>query len=304
MPILNLFSKQQKLLRGEMPDVYQYNVIPQPLRVQIVQIISGVAGDDSYSTDSESRKLYRRIHDDLAHEYGRFSLGDSDSAQDNLFNFILQSKDVEQVLDCIQVSFAWLQRMNYSYFQYTGPRQTVSEGNAELNARFQEHGVGFQLVSGRILRNDSEYVHAEAVKPALALLAEKPYAGANKEFLSAHEHYRHGRYEEAIADALKSVESVLKAICTKRVWPYAQTDSAKTLLDTAFAKGLVPTYLQSEFTALRSTLESGVPTVRNKQAGHGQGVLLRQVPEHLAAYILHLAASGILFLVRSEQALP
>lgn len=33
-----LFSKRQKRFRGEVPDVYQYEVIPQGLRVEVVYI--------------------------------------------------------------------------------------------------------------------------------------------------------------------------------------------------------------------------------------------------------------------------
>jgi hypothetical protein len=150
---------------------------------------------------------------------------------------------------------------------------------------------------------DSQLVHAEAVKPALALLARPEYRTANKEFLTAHEHYRHRRHEEAITEALKSFESVLKVIAAKRRWGAQETDTAKRLLEIAFSKGLIPSYLQSEFAAIRSTLESGVPTVRNRQAGHGQGATPRVVPDFLAAYILHLTASSILFLVSADDAL-
>ena len=38
MAIIDLFSKRQKKLRGEIPDVYIYNDIPDSLRVQIVHI--------------------------------------------------------------------------------------------------------------------------------------------------------------------------------------------------------------------------------------------------------------------------
>jgi hypothetical protein len=38
MRILDLFSKRQKKLRGEMPDVYMYDELPQPLKVQIVHM--------------------------------------------------------------------------------------------------------------------------------------------------------------------------------------------------------------------------------------------------------------------------
>ena len=55
--------------------------------------------------------------------------------------------------------------------------------------------------------------------------------------------------------------------------------------------------------ALRSVLESGLPTVRNKTkgSGHGQGKELINIPGHLAAYALHLAASNIVLLVEAHK---
>lgn len=42
--IFDLFSKRQKKLRGDVPDVYVYDNIPNALRVQIIHIWS-----DSFS---------------------------------------------------------------------------------------------------------------------------------------------------------------------------------------------------------------------------------------------------------------
>jgi hypothetical protein len=42
MAIIDLFSKRQKVLRNEVPDIYEYAQIPQALRVQIAHIM--VAG--------------------------------------------------------------------------------------------------------------------------------------------------------------------------------------------------------------------------------------------------------------------
>jgi hypothetical protein len=39
MAIIDVFSKRQKALREGVPDVYQYDQIPQPLRVQIVHVL-------------------------------------------------------------------------------------------------------------------------------------------------------------------------------------------------------------------------------------------------------------------------
>ena len=38
MRFFEIFSKRQKRLRGEVPDVYQYETIPSGLRVQIIHI--------------------------------------------------------------------------------------------------------------------------------------------------------------------------------------------------------------------------------------------------------------------------
>ena len=56
----------------------------------------------------------------------------------------------------------------------------------------------------------------------------------------------------------------------------------------------------SHFSALKSTLESGLPTVRNREAGHGQGPETIVVPEYIAGYALHLTASNILLLAKAD----
>jgi hypothetical protein len=96
----------------------------------------------------------------------------------------------------------------------------------------------------------------------------------------------------------------MKAICKKRRWPHNETDTAKKLLEICFQNGLIPTYLQAHFSSLRTSLESGVPTVRNKLSGHGQGAQPTDVPIYLASYLLNLTATSILFLTEAEIALP
>ena len=67
--------------------------------------------------------------------------------------------------------------------------------------------------------------------------------------------------------------------------------------------GLVHRYVETHLAGLRSTLEAGLPTVRNKNSGHGQGLLRRNVPDYFAGYALHLAATNIVFLVEAHEAL-
>jgi hypothetical protein len=87
----------------------------------------------------------------------------------------------------------------------------------------------------------------------------------------------------------------MKTICDKRKWSHSQDDTAKRLIEICFASDLIPGYLQSQFGALKSVLESGIPTAGNKTSGHGQGAAQSVVPDHLVQYVLNLTATTIYF---------
>jgi hypothetical protein len=305
MAVLDLYSKRQKRLRGEVPDVYQYVMIPNPLRVQIIHIIQGAFGRDGRGSRLVSNE-YHFIHQSLCREYGVFTLKEYFRTDaEALFDYFLNCKNYEQVIDIIEMFFRSIDSIvRKGDYQFHANEITSSPDEAieELNARFKEHGVGYQFESGAIMRIDSEFLHSESVKPVLSLLRNgKRFQGANEEFLKAHEHYRHGRHKEALVDALKAFESVMKIICDKQKWVYNKTDTAKKLIDVCLKNNLIPNYLQTQFSSLRSLLESGIPTVRNKLGGHGQGKTTTQVNESIVRYALHLTATNIDFLTRLEK---
>ena len=110
---------------------------------------------------------------------------------------------------------------------------------------------------------------------------------ASDEFLSGHNHYRKGKYKEAINDALKSFESTMKTICEKKSWDYKKATGAGDLIDIMFKKKLVPDFMKDHLENLVKTLKKGLPTVRNKVSGHGQGEAITDVPCSLAQYALN-----------------
>jgi hypothetical protein len=306
LPIFDLFSKRQKRLRGEVPDIFTYDDIPNPLRVQIIHIWQDAIGQD-YGRGS-ANEVYKLINDTLCREYGMFQLNNTPSStwSEVISQYFLSCNEIEKTLDVIELVFNAIENItgDYGYRRDTQPKSRPDEAIEELNNRFLEHGVGYHFEAGQIIRKDSELIHAEVVKPVLNFLNEPEYKGANEEFLKAHEHYRHGRYKESLNECLKAFESSMKAICHKRGWTYNQNDTAKKLIEICFANELIPSYLQSQITALKSVLESGIPTVRNKLGGHGQGTQQTKVPQYLVSYILHLTATTILLLVQAEQSLP
>ena len=311
MKIYELFSKRQKRLRGEVPDIYQYEIIPQELRVQIVHIWRAVLRD-RYTGDA--RQVYESLHQKLSYEYGKFTLDQNGNSGyhrmhndsyhvTTVINFFLDTDDIERAIDVIELSFQCIdQDVRYNRNRYFFSRISPDEAINELNYRFREHGVGYQYESGQIIKVDSQFTHSEVVKPALNFLSDPIYKGANEEFLKAHEHYRKGRYKECLNECLKAFESCLKTICKKRNWHYDDKRStAKDLIRIVFDQELIPTFMQSHFSALKSTLESGLPTVRNREAGHGQGPEKIVIPEYVAAYALHLTASNVLLLAKADE---
>lgn len=313
MAIFDLFSKRQKALRGDVPDVYVYDNLPHALRVQIIHIWADALGSDEnyyaqYSCGPNVQAAYKFIVDTLCREYGLFQLPTAEKYQGRMYlnelaNYLLQVDDVDRQLDIVELSFRYIDRLTrkYEYLGKQNASKTVDAAISELNARFKEHGIGFQFVEGEIVRVDSELLHAEAVKPALRLLNEKNYQGAQQEFLSAYEHYRHGKNKEALNDCLKSFESTMKAICDKRNWAYQPNATSKALIQICFDNDLVPAFWQQQLSSLRSMLESGIPTGRNKLSGHGQGTIPTTVPDYLVAYMLHMTASTLVFLTTAEK---
>ncbi len=310
MAIFDLFSKRQKKLRGDVPDVYVYDNLPQPLRVQIVFIWTDTLGKGEQYWTGQVKEAYEFIVNTLCREYGLFKLPGAKDYGDREFitelaNFFLQVDDVEKALDAVELSFRVINRFtrSWDYLHRHDGKERADQAISELNNRFKEHGVGFQFVEGEIVRVDSELLHVEAVKPALRLLNEKNYQGAQQEFLSAYEHYRHGKNKEALNDCLKAFESTMKAICDKRNWPYQPNATSKALIQICFDNGLVPSFWQQQFSSLRSMLESSIPTGRNKLSGHGQGTNPTMVPNHLVSYMLHMTASTLVFLTTAEKSL-
>lgn len=303
MPVFDLFSKRQKKLRGEFSDVFTYDKIPNTLRVQIIHIIRDAVGKDRYSSDY-AKSAYRFIHEALCREYGVFTLKQyAKSNEEAVLDFFLNCEDTDRAVDVIETAFKLINGfVRKSEYQYNTERKvSPDDALSELNQRFKEHGIGYQFESNEIIRIDSTFLHSEVIKPTLALLSEKIYRGANEEFLKAHEHYRNGRNKECLNDCLKSFESVMKAICKKRKWEFTEKDTAKKLIDICFSKELIPNYLQSQFTGLRSLLESGIPTIRNRLGGHGQGADKVNVDDYLAGYALNLTASNLFFLMSADK---
>ena len=322
MRIRNTYSKRQKQVRGELPDIFQYDRLPDKLINQISHLINGYLGEcNSYLDIRVSKNLGKKVFPDYIYElmyqelcfnWGekeliRIESVNNQSYGKDIFARLCNEENIEKCLDIVEIIFLILNEKNNEIIKARNLDCLISHYRIlinTLNQLFRESGVGYQFEENQIIRVDSQFVHSEVIKPTLLILSSsKEYNGVLDEFMSAHEHYRNKKYKETLNDCLKSLESLMKAIHEKHNWVYNPNDASKKLINSCFTHKLIPEYLRNQFSSLQTLLESGVPTIRNKEGGHGQGSNVTNVPEHLASYTIHLTATNLLFLARCEELL-
>ena len=312
MPVYDIYSKRKKQQeRAAQPDVYKYDEMPEALRTQTIYIWKTAIGtwqQREHDTSHEPpESIWIAINEILCRELGLPSLGrERDPPFTQCCAFLFKESDIDNILSLIEVSFRMIETSCSKLDRVERLRAKITQDPDdaidELNTRFKEHGIGYQYAGGRIVRMDSQYMHTEAVLPAISLIQQPGFEGASDEFLDAHKRYREGNNKDAISYALKAFESTMKSICSLMGWEFPENATAKPLIDICIVNGLIPEPLQGHFGALRATLESGLPTTSNRLARHGQGKKRIIVPDHYATYSLHLTATNIVFLVEAYMA--
>ena len=308
MPVYDIFSRRKRRAEQSEPDVYQYDKIPETLRVQVCRIFDKSIGSDYENTGFNRyiNKLWLDSRETVTQELGRMSLANHNNPREDCLKFLHSEQNIEHWLDLVEILARATDLACRKYLPYKrssmGITQTPTDAIEELNFRFREARLGYQYENGQIIRIDNQLIHAEVTKPALQLLSDPRFKGAEEEFLKAHEHYRVRNYKDCNTNALNAFESTLKAICDLKGWSYnASKDVASELLKVVRNEKLLPDYLDRSFDQLIATLKSGLPEVRNKAGGHGQGAKPKQTPDYIAAYALHLTAANIVLLIRAFQ---
>jgi hypothetical protein len=314
MPLFDTFSNRNR----PRPESLVYDSLPAPLRSHCLRIIRQAIGVLLPNVSDELDKVMMTEHPTPS--FRRVWESFMDSVERGLsfemprfYQVAIERGDFYEAMDAIEtgaalINTAMREQWEKSQGRYYSPDLTPDEALDEMNSRFMQAGVGYQFSKekGRLVRVDSEFMHKEVTEPAMALLTEKGFEGAAQEFDKAHEHYRQMAVDpeagkDAVAWAVKAVESMAKAIMDARGWGYGKGDTIVPLLEKLFTNGLVPTDLQSYFGGLRSALTSGLPTIGNRQARHGQGAKLVPIEEHMVTLAMHLAAATIRFLVEAHK---
>jgi len=300
MPIEDVYSNRNKPL----PEYLNYDNLPVKFKNQIVHIW----GDffEYITNDDIHNEIWEVIEGKIAKEHGKKSLIDSgllrykDSYK--VESYFLDNDNVEECLDIIEIVFKVINKAGELYHL----KHESAIACKDLNSRFLQNGIGYQMASGIIIKVDSTLLHQTITQPALNLLENKQYENSNEEFLKAHEHFRNGRNKECLNECLKAFETTMKIICNLNKWSFGEGDTASKLINVLTSNNFFPDYHSTHLNAVKQILESGVPTIRNKNAAHGQGVTKITVDNEMANYMLNITGSVIKFIVdvqntRSEK---
>lgn len=289
------FSQRQH--GEEVPDVLQYDDLPEDFRNQLFYIASDLCRALDIDLMQFLLKSYcRESGDDYLRSHSMIHSGFE--ARELLSSYIDDSS-TDELLDLIDYMYNKLFRFSQRPTALIQTVKVINASFAELNDRFKQHNLGYEVTNGQLVRIDNKLIHAQYVKPALQLLGDEEFAGAEDEYRKAFEARRAGNNKDAILNAGKCFESVLKTICEKKKYPFnPQKDTANKLVDILKVQGFFPEYLESHLNGIITTLQSGAPTVRNKVAGHGQGSEITEAPDCLVDYVLGLVAVNSVLLVK------
>ncbi|KAA9325049.1 STM4504/CBY_0614 family protein [Adhaeribacter soli] len=288
-------------------DVYSYEPIPQKFKNQFIKIVKGFL----YSTDfsGSSNKFFSNIYHQILDYHGLKSLpsaGYLEDTSDRIEQYLDSLEEITLVLDVIEIccrEIYWAANWHFETNFYSTVPAKAQEGIDKINSRFSQNGLGYEFINEEIIKIDSQILHAEIVKPVLHFIHNADFKAVDEEYRLAFEHFRHGNFPDCLTNCGKAFESTLKIILTKKGWEFDPVrDTAKKLITICFEKELIPKYLQQHYTSLISALESGVPTIRNKDGGHGAGAEQKVIPEYFTSYMLHLTGTSIKLFTDAYQA--
>lgn len=287
-------------LAKPLPDTFFYDVIPPNVRHQIRYVIEDCFKKrikqvrSAFAFSEPECEPFEFIRQSALAEFGLPRLCSSTQMQGNrrptvdycdfLIEFLPNQLDV------------YLYVVGFTFQYATGTDLSYKPAIENANRHFRRAGIGyeFNIDSKQILRVDNNITHAEAIQPALALLADKRFATPNQEFMDTLDHYKAGNNWECVTGCCKSFESVMKIVCQAKNWPFNQNDTAAPLLKTIITQGQLPTFFEQPLLL--------IATMRNRSGAHGGGAKpVDPIPDYLARYCVNATASAILMLVEATR---
>lgn len=179
----------------------------------------------------------------------------------------------ELVFDAIELAWSWFSGEHRDSF------------SQRVNTYFDVEDCPWRLLHGELLQLDREFLGARVIETTMDGLAAGPFAGAADEFSMSVRAMQAGETKQAITEACKSYESMMKVLVGH---PTASADRLTGELLTQGHLDDLPEHLRN---AIKSSVLMSLPVLRNKLTAHGQGVDVVAVPPAYAVLAVQLAGA-------------
>jgi hypothetical protein len=110
MPIFDWYpTRKREAERTGQAEVYRYDELPKPLRVQIVRILREALGPGEpvvYASQGETR--WEAINNVVTRELGMLALGSEPTYEQKCVSWLLHRASTDEALGMIELGFTWI----------------------------------------------------------------------------------------------------------------------------------------------------------------------------------------------------
>lgn len=306
-----IFARRQQEARGEIPVVWNRDVIPENVVNQIWMEWMDTFGKNLLYSDPEWKRLAARIHRFLCKELGAAQLGNSSNDIENLYSCLrdgfpefrkvdIQISVIEEIIRFTAEQGCYLSPVSYD------EHEALTVNFIEVvNFRLREGRIGYQfnLDAKSVLPFDDEIIYENAVIPAFNFLNINGFENAKKEFKDAFDYYVKREYENSVMHTIKSLEIAIKTLIgrSKRLkTAYGSHDGLSKLIDIIFGLEQFQS-AHADFAAGLKNVFKEIAQIRNKEAAHGKEESRHNnITDAKAKLVLNLAATLLTFFAENE----
>jgi len=191
-------------------------------------------------------------------------------------------RDHEEKMDIIEYWYSCLSQSEQSDFQH------------DLNELCFKYSFPWVMANGYFFRIELKFIDMEIIKPTLEMMAHEKFTGSLDELVEALGELTAGNYKDAIHKSAKSFESVMKAVLG--VSSGTASNLLRGLEENDFFDDITPTVSK----AIGDSVFMGLPFMRNRLGGHGQGQDILKVPENYARLAVELAVIFNRFIIQQS----
>lgn len=153
----------------------------------------------------------------------------------------------------------------------------------------------FDIKLNSIVSTFTEYQNIIIDRAEENLFEDADFELASKEFKDAYINITKNQYKDCILNINKALESVLKVICIKLNYTKSNNEKMGTYLSLLRDNNFYGDnkLIDNNLTNLIKSMDSGLPTIRNKTASHGSGIVKNDPTEYLTRYAFFSGINAI-----------